>query len=208
LFFGQLHLEIFLPPSVWARRRQPPTGKSAEHGGHVTRPETVAPVCLGPPKCADVGYNHTNLPCQVYLLYVITCCGEIVTPSAVSINHLLSTAMPMLSNKWKASYDCNRKYKSKLEETVVWVRNAANGSEAAYCKLCHCNILPRISNLSNHEKSEKHKWRTPLQGQTRLNIRKTPRQDMDKFMAVELQIALSMTCHCVIHTFDHLCAVG
>jgi hypothetical protein len=30
-------LAIFLPPRVWARRRQPPTGKSAEHGGHVIR---------------------------------------------------------------------------------------------------------------------------------------------------------------------------
>ena len=38
---------------------------------------------------------------EVYFLYVITCCGEIVTPSAVFINHLLSTAMAM-SNKWKA----------------------------------------------------------------------------------------------------------
>jgi hypothetical protein len=27
---------------------------------------------------------------------------------------------------------------------------------------------------------------------------------MDKVMAVELQIAVSMTCHCAIHTVDHL----
>jgi hypothetical protein len=109
-----------------------------------------------------------------------------------------------MSNKWKASYDSNCKYCSKWEETFVWVRKAADGSEAAYCKLCHCNILPRISNLSNHEKSEKHKQRTPLQGQTRLNVRKTPRQDMNKFKAVELQIVVSMACHCVILAVDHL----
>ena len=120
----------------------------------MTRPGTVAPVCLGPPNCLDLIYNHTNLPCQVYFLYLIMCCGEIVTPSAVFINHL-SAAMAMLSNKWKASYDSNRKYRSKWEETFVWVQKAADGSEAAYCKLCHCNILPRISNLSTHEKSEK-----------------------------------------------------
>jgi hypothetical protein len=109
----------------------------------------------------------------VCFLYVITCCGEIVTLlSAVFINHLLSTAMTM-SNKWKASYDSNGKYSNKWEETFVRVQKAADGSEAAYCKLCHCNILPRTSNLSNHEKSEKHKRRTPLQGQTLLNVRKT-----------------------------------
>ena len=103
MFFGQLHLAVFLLPRVWARRRQPPTGKSAVHGGHVTRLGTVAPVCLGPPKCLDVIYNHTNLPCEVYFLYVIAFCGETLTPSAVFINHLLSTAMAMLSNKLKAS---------------------------------------------------------------------------------------------------------
>jgi len=86
----------------------------------------------------------------------------------------------------------------------VWVQKAADGSEEAYCKLCHCNILPRISNLSNLEKSEKHKRRTPLQGQTRLNVRKTPRQDMDKVKAVELQTVVCMTCHYVIRTVDHL----
>jgi hypothetical protein len=71
--------------------------------------------------------------------------------------------------------------------------------EAAYCKLCYCNI-----NISNHEKSEKHKRRTPLQGQTRLNVRKTPRQDIDKVKAVELQIAVSMTFNCAIGTVDQL----
>ena len=144
VFFCQLHLAVILPPRVWARRRQLPTGKPAEHGGHVTRQGTVAPVCLGPPKCLDVIYNHTNLPCQVYFLYVITYCDEIVTSLAVFINHLLSTAMAILSNKWKASYDSNNTSRSKLEETFLWVQKAADGSEAAYCKLCHCHILPRI----------------------------------------------------------------
>jgi glycerol-3-phosphate dehydrogenase len=45
---------------------------------------------------------------------------------------------------------------------------------------------------------------TPLQGQTRLNVRKTPRQGMDKVKAVELQIAVSMACHFAISTVDHL----
>ena len=64
-FFGQLRLGVFLPPKVWAGRCQPPTGKSAADGGYVTRPGTVAAVCLGPMKCLDVTYNHTNIPCSV-----------------------------------------------------------------------------------------------------------------------------------------------
>jgi hypothetical protein len=35
-------------------------------------------------------------------------------------------------------------------------------------------------------------------------VRKTPGQDMDKVKAVELQIAVSMTCHCAVGTVDHL----
>jgi len=64
-----------------------------------------------------------------------------VTPSAVFIDHLLSTAMAVLSNKWKASYDSNLTYKSKWEETFVWAQKAADESEAAYCKSCHCNKM-------------------------------------------------------------------
>jgi hypothetical protein len=112
---------------------------------------TVALVCLGPRKCLDVINNNTNLSCLVHFLHVITCCREIVTPSTVFINNFLSTPIAMLWNKWKDSYDSNHKCTRKLEETFVWVQRAADGSEAAYCKLCHCNILPRISNLSNHE---------------------------------------------------------
>jgi hypothetical protein len=53
-------------------------------------------------------------------------------------------------------------------------------------------------------KNWRNKRRTPLKGQARINIRKTPRQDMYKVKAVELQTAVNMTCHCVIHTVDHL----
>jgi len=54
------------------------------------------------------------------------------------------------------------------------------------------------------EKSEKHKRRTPLQGQTRHNVRKTRRQDVDKVKVVELKIAVSIICHFAIGTVEHL----
>jgi len=40
-----------------------------------------------------------------------------------------------------------------------------------------------------------------------LNVRKTPRQGVDKVEAVELKIAVSMTCHCTVRTIDHLSEV-
>jgi hypothetical protein len=54
--------------------------------------------------------------------------------------------MAMLSNKWEASCDTNRKYRNKWEEIFVWVQKAADGPEVAYCKLCNCNILKELAN--------------------------------------------------------------
>ena len=120
--------------------------------------EAVAPVCLGPPKCLDVIYNHTNPPCQVYFLCVITYCGEIVTPSAVFINRLLSTAMA-ISNKWKASYDSNRKYST-----------VANGTKHVYefrrllmdrrQLIVNCATATFYQELTNSQIM--NKWRTQL----------------------------------------------
>jgi len=42
------------------------------------------------------------------------------------------------------------------------------------------------------------------QGQKQINVRKTTRHDKDKVKTVELQISVSMTCHCAIRTIDHL----
>jgi len=53
-------------------------------------------------------------------------------------------------------------------------------------------------------KNRRNKRRTQLQSQMQLNVRKIPKQDKDKVQAVELLIAVSMTCHCAIRTVDHL----
>jgi hypothetical protein len=62
-FFCQLHLAIFLPPRVWARRHQPPTGKSAEHG-HMTRPGTCT-------KVNDQCYNCDHSEEILFLILIL-----------------------------------------------------------------------------------------------------------------------------------------
>jgi len=107
MFLSQLHLVIFLPPRAWARKRQP-----------LSRPNTVD-TWQGGPSLKSVSDLRSVwmrsmiilIYSEVYFLYVITCYVEIVTPSGVFINHLLSTAMAMLSNKWKSSYDSKRKHR-------------------------------------------------------------------------------------------------
>jgi len=153
----------------------------------VTSPGTVTPVCLGPPKCMDVIYNHTNLPRSV-----LSICNTVLWWNCDSFHCFINQPLPCCLINGKLFNDSNLKSRNKWEETFVWVQKAADGSEET-CKLSHCDILPRISNLSNHEKSEKDKRRNPLHGQTQINVRKTSRQDKDK-------VAVSMTCHCAIRT--------
>ena len=74
---------------------------------------------------------------------------------------------------WKNFYDSNRKYSSSWEKDIVWVKEAPDGSGDAFCKLCHVNIIPRISNLKNHEKSAKHVSRLP-KNQPTLKVVSTP----------------------------------
>lgn len=60
---------------------------------------TVAQVCLGRPK----GLNEfiiILIYCEVYFLYVVTCCVEIVPPLTVFINYLLSAAMDMFQKSF------------------------------------------------------------------------------------------------------------
>ena len=129
-------------------------------------------------------------------LCVIICCVEIVTSSAVCINHLLSTAMAMLSNKWKASYDSKRKYGSKhlygskrlLMDRRQLIVNCTTAT--FYQKLTIPQIMKNRRNTSGE-----------LHYKARRNVRKTPDQDM--FLKVRefvlkpsaLLIHTNVTCH-------------
>jgi len=55
--------------------------------------------------------------------------------------------MVMASTKWKSSYDEGQKYNSNWEKTFLWLKKASDGSEDAYCKLCHTTIITRYSNF-------------------------------------------------------------
>ena len=59
--------------------------------------------------------------------------------------------------KWKPLYDTRRKYNQQWEKNFFWVNKAPGLSEEAFCKLCFCNIEPKLDSLHNHEKTGKHK---------------------------------------------------
>lgn len=105
--------------------------------------------------------------------------------------------------KWKSSYDSQRKYKCEWERTYLWVKEAPDGKGDAYCKLCLCNLNPRISVLQKHEQTEKHKKRQSVIKTTRpvTAFPSGPSEDVKK---TELELAVAISCHCSIKSVDHL----
>jgi hypothetical protein len=67
-----------------------------------------------------------------------------------------------MASKWKGSHESGRKYSKAWESKFCWVSKASDGTENAFCKLCHITVKPKTSNLTNHEKSAKHMQRVKL----------------------------------------------
>jgi len=109
----------------------------------------------------------------------------------------------MSSSKWKSSYDKGRKHNDNREKTFLWLKMASDSLEDAYCKLWHTTIMPRHSNLMNHEKNEKHQKRVPPTGQTAFKVVNTSSTRSDALKVAEFQIAVSTTCRSAVRSADH-----
>lgn len=104
--------------------------------------------------------------------------------------------------KWKASYDSERKFQSEWSKEFLWAKESPDGSGSAYCKLCKSNIVPRKHSLKQHEDTEKHKKRVPdPKLAPRINISNS---ETDEVKKAEIEIAVSLCCHCSISSIDHL----
>ena len=91
------------------------------------------------------------------------------------------------------------KFKPEWQNRFPWVKKAVDGSADAHCSLCPANITPRLSNLSNHEKTAKHQRQS---NKIPLKIERYNEDQQVKEM--ELQIAVAVTCHSSINAVDHL----
>ena len=105
--------------------------------------------------------------------------------------------------KWKSCYDSQRKYKSEWERTYLWVKEAPDGKGDAYCKLCLCNLNPRFSSLQQHEQTGKHKKRQSVLKTTR-PVTVYPSGPSEDVKKTELELAVTIACHCSIKSVDHL----
>ena len=66
------------------------------------------------------------------------------------------------AKSWKSNYNPSRKFKPEWQNRFPWVKKAVDRSVDAHCSLCRANITPRLSNLSNHEKTAKHQRQSNL----------------------------------------------
>ena len=107
-----------------------------------------------------------------------------------------------MASKWKASYDSGRKYNKTWKSKSSWLSKASDGSEDAFCKLCHAVIKPKQSNLAKHD--EKHIQRVKaLTSVKPIQVVRKP-TIADEVKTAEIELAVTMACHSSIQTVDHL----
>lgn len=111
-----------------------------------------------------------------------------------------------MASKWKGSYDSGRKYSKAWESKFIWVTKASDGSQDAFCKLCHVSIKPKQANLTKHEKTDKHVQRVKLCNSTKpLQVVRVPKPKVaDEIKIAEVELAVTMACHSALLTMDHL----
>lgn len=112
-------------------------------------------------------------------------------------------------SKWKGSYESGRTYHVEWEKEFPWVSKAKDGTQQAYCKLCHKGLQPRKGTLKNHAESKEHAQRASSLSSSSTSssmfqsFKKTS-VDSDKLKRAELQLAVGITCHCPVIAVDHL----
>ena len=112
----------------------------------------------------------------------------------------MSFSKPVKGSKWKGAYDDGRKFKSEWQKTYPWVKKAVDGSESAYCSLCRTSMQPRLSILKKHEESSKHSMLVATLSRNKKIMIGKEDQEIKK---IEIQFAVSMTCHSAILAIDH-----
>ena len=112
-----------------------------------------------------------------------------------------------MHGKWKPAYDSTRKYNKDWEKKFSWLKKAPNELNQAYCKLCHCTLAPKLTNIADHKKTEKHKKHIPIQGQQLIGVTSTLRSSHkvdDGVKKAELHLAAAIACHSSVTAIDHL----
>eukprot|EP00795_Rhopilema_esculentum_P005707 gene5707-10957_t len=114
----------------------------------------------------------------------------------------MSSKKSSIGMKWKGAYDDGRKFKPEWQRAYPWVKKAVDGSDDAYCSICRVNCQPRLSSLKKHQDTAKHSRLTSTIASNR-TITGIERED-EVVKKIEIQMAVSVTCHSAILAIDHL----
>ena len=106
---------------------------------------------------------------------------------------------------WKGKWDSGRKFKPEWEKKYPWVGRAPNDHDSAFCKMCKKVIIPKVWNLTEHEKSQGHKAQVS-HGQRSVKSMFVPKKDVPGagVKTAEIRLAAAMACHCSIRSVDHI----
>lgn len=106
----------------------------------------------------------------------------------------------------KRSYEDGRKYLKTWEKEFPWVTSVqSEGSEQAFCKLCRKTLQTHRGTLSKHENGAQHRKISMSISNTQTFPKKLKVSPVsDSVKRAELELAVTMCCHCSIQTIDHL----
>lgn len=94
-----------------------------------------------------------------------------------------------------------RKEWLKMKEFSSWLCEVPGDSTKAHCKFCRCDILAKLSLISKHRETKKHKSAVPCQ-MAPLKSFFVPK--CDETAKVEASLALHICCHSSFNSCDHL----
>lgn len=98
-----------------------------------------------------------------------------------------------------------RKYHKEWELTYSWCRKHSDGSEDAFCKLCHVTVQPKLASLLKHQSSNNHQKRVPKNQPTLKPIVSQRTLGIsDRTKSAEIELAVAITCHSSILSVDHI----
>ena len=108
----------------------------------------------------------------------------------------------------KRSYEDSRKYLKTWEKEFPWLTSVlSEGSEQAFCKFCRKTLQTHRGTLVKHEKGAQHiKITSFVSISNTLNFPKKIKVSpvSASVKRAELELAVTMCCHCSIQTIDHL----
>ena len=105
----------------------------------------------------------------------------------------------------KPSYELSRKYRKEWEKIFPWIKKSSDGTESAFCTLCHVTLGAHKGTIEQHQKTKSHISRdiNLNTAQKQISFQKLSKPETSTKEA-DIHLSLNICCHTAISNVDHL----